>query len=254
MAGVLGATDFGDWQTLAFLLAGALTGGFVNGLTGFGTGLTALPIWLRAVDPVTAAQLVSAASVIGHVSTLRAIWPAIDWRRLAPMLAAGLVGVPIGMWILPSISLPAFKAAVGAVLTIYCAFMLFAAGRVRLVAGGRGAEAAVGFLGGILGGMAGLSGPAPTIWATLKGWPKEERRVVFQAFNMTILSAMLAASLVQGLMGRRFFLALAVALPATVAGAWLGSRVYRRLDDRRFDRLVLALLLASGLGLVWSNI
>ena len=92
--------------------------------------------------------------------------------------------------------------------------MLFAAGRVRLAAGGRGAEAAIGLAGGVLGGLAGLSGALPTVWAALKGWPKDERRIVFQAFNMTILSAMLVASLVQGLIGLRFLVALAVALPA----------------------------------------
>ena len=39
-----------DWDTLTMVLVGALAGGFVNGLTGFGTGLTALPFWLQAVD------------------------------------------------------------------------------------------------------------------------------------------------------------------------------------------------------------
>jgi hypothetical protein len=39
----------GDWGTLTFVLAGAVAGGFVNGLTGFGTGLTALPFWLQAI-------------------------------------------------------------------------------------------------------------------------------------------------------------------------------------------------------------
>jgi uncharacterized membrane protein YfcA len=37
-----------------------------------------------------------------------------------------------------------------------------------------------------------------------------------------------------------------LALPATLFGAYLGFQVYRRLEDRRFDRLVLALLIASG--------
>jgi len=242
-----------DWSTLALLLAGALAGGFVNGLTGFGTGLTALPLWLQAVEPVVAAQLVSAASVAGQVSTLPAIWQAIDWRRLTPMLLAGLIGVPIGTWLLPSISLAAFKLTIGLVLIGYCSFMLLAAGRIRLGVGGPGAEAAVGLAGGVLGGIAGLSGPAPTVWATLKGWPKEQRRVVFQAFNLTILSAMLVASLLQGLIGMRLLAALAVTLPGTLIGARAGSLVYRRLDDRRFDRLVLLLLLLSGIGLVWWN-
>jgi hypothetical protein len=34
----------------------------------------------------------------------------------------------------------------------------------------------------------------------------------------------------------------------------LGAFVYHRLDDRRFDRVVLFFLLLSGLGLVWSSL
>ena len=242
-----------QWHTLAILLAGALAGGFVNGLTGFGTGLTALPLWLQALEPVLAAQLVSAASIVGHVTAIPGIWARVDWRRLAPLLAGGLLGVPVGSWLLPHIPLAAFKIAVGAVLIGYSAFMLIAAGRVRLEAGGRTAEAGVGLASGILGGMAGLSGALPTVWAALKGWPKEERRIAFQAFNMTILSAMLAATVVQGLIGTRLLLALALSLPATLIGGRIGAWLYHRLDDRRFDRLVLALLLLSGLVLVWWN-
>jgi uncharacterized membrane protein YfcA len=243
----------GDWVSLALVLVGALVGGFVNGLTGFGTGLAALPLFLLAVQPVVAAQLVSAASVASHLTTLRMIWHAIDWRRLAPMLVAGLIGVPIGTWILPLLSVATFKLAVGIVVFVYCSFMLFGVGRVRLAAGGKGAEAIIGFFGGILAGIAGLSGVLPTMWAALKAWPKEERRVFFQVFNLTILSAMLLASLVQGLVGWRLLSALAVALPGTLTGSWLGAFVYRRLDDRRFDRIVLFLLLLSGLGLVWGS-
>jgi hypothetical protein len=243
----------GDGVTLALILAGALAGGFVNGLTGFGTALTGLPMWMQAVEPLIAAQLASACSVLGHLATLPAMWRAMDWPRVAPMLIAGLVGVPIGTWLLPWISLAAFKLAVGLVLIVYCSFMLFAAGRVTLAAGGRGAEAVIGFAGGILGGLAGLSGVLPTVWAALKKWPKDERRAMFQAFNMTLLTAMLAASLVQGLMGVRFLLALAVAVPGTLLGSWLGVRLYRRLDDRRFDHVVLSVLLLSGIGLVWST-
>ena len=57
-----------DWLTPALVLTGALIGGLLNGLTGFGTGLTALPVWLQVLEPVVAAQLVSVASVLGHLS------------------------------------------------------------------------------------------------------------------------------------------------------------------------------------------
>ena len=71
-----------DWATLALILAGALMGGFVNGLTGFGTALTGLPMWLQAVEPLIAAQLASACSVLGHLTTLPTD---LACRRLAPV-------------------------------------------------------------------------------------------------------------------------------------------------------------------------
>jgi uncharacterized membrane protein YfcA len=242
-----------NWATLAMIVAGAFVGGFVNGLTGFGTALSGLPLWLQAVEPLIAAQLASACSVVGHAASIRHVWHAADWRRLAPMLVAGLIGVPIGTMILPLIPLNAFKMTVGVVLIVYCSFMLFAAGRVRMAAGGSVAEAVVGFAGGILGGIAALSGTLPTIYASLKGWPKDQRRVFFQAFNFTLLTVMLLASLVQGLIGVKFLISLAVAVPGTLLGSQIGVRAYRRLDDRRFDRVVLFVLLLSGIGLVWFS-
>jgi uncharacterized protein len=45
-----------------------------------------------------------------------------------------------------------------------------------------------------------------------------------------------------------------IAFPATITGAWLGTRAYRALSDRNFRDLVLALLFLSGIGLVWNSI
>ncbi len=243
----------GDWTALALILAGAFVGGFVNGLTGFGTALTGLPLWLQALEPRVAAQLASACSIVGHLSTIKEVYREADWRRLAPMLVAGLVGVPAGTMLLPLISLATFKLFVGLILVGYCSFMLVAAGRVRVKAGGRGVEAAIGLVGGVLGGIAALSGVLPTVWAALKGWPKAERRAVLQAFNTTILTAMLVASFAQGMIERSSLIALGLALPGTLLGNWMGLLLYRRLDDMRFDRIVLSVLLVSGVGLIWSG-
>jgi uncharacterized membrane protein YfcA len=244
----------GDWQAIALIFTGALVGGLVNGLTGFGSALTGLPVWLQAVEPLIAAQLSSACSVLGHIRTFPTIWGAVDWRGLAPMLAAGLAGVPLGTLILPLIGLGTFKLGVGLVLAAHCSFLLLMAGKVRVPAGGRWAEALVGFGGGVLGGLAGLSGVLPTVWASLKDWRKDQRRIFFQAFNFTVLTAMLVANAASGLIGLRALLAIAVAAPGTLIGASLGLRLYKHLDDLRFDRVVLVVLLLSGLALVWSSL
>jgi uncharacterized membrane protein YfcA len=103
-----------------------------------------------------------------------------------------------------------------------------------------------------MGGLAGLSGPMPTIWTGLRGWGKDAKRGVLQAYNFSILVLALIFQSVAGLitleLGRLFL----VALPGTIAGAWLGRRLYNRLSDRRFDNAVLTLLLISGCLLLYS--
>lgn len=234
------------------VLAGAFAGGFVSGLTGFGTGITALPIWLLGLPPVLAAPLVVACSLVAQLQTLPAIWHAIDFRRCAPFIAGGLAGVPFGAWLLPYVPLPAFKAMVGLLLVAYCGFNLLGRVRLQIKRGGRAADAVVGLGGGILGGLAGLAGPLPTIWAGLRGWGKDEKRAVFQAFNTSILAFALVSQAVAGLVTLDLGKLVLIALPGTIVGAWLGRRLYTKLDGAKFEQAVLVVLLLSGLMMIAS--
>lgn len=234
----------------ALVLSGALAGGFVSGLTGFGTGIVALGIWLHAVEPTAAASLVVACSVTGQLQSFPTIWRAIDRRRLAPMLVAGFVGVPIGVALLARVDPAVFRVGIGVLLVVFCGVMV--TGRIRWMAGrgGRAADAMIGFGGGLMGGLTGLSGPLPTMWATLQGWGKDYRRGIFQGYNLAILTLTLVTHAIDGLLtpevGRLFLLA----SPGTLVGVWIGLAVYRRLSDASFDRLIVLVLGLSGLTLL----
>jgi uncharacterized membrane protein YfcA len=241
-----------DMSEALWIIAGAIAGGFVSGLTGFGTGLTALPVWLQVLPPPVAAPLVVVCSVSAQLQTMPAIWREIDFRLLAPFLAGGLIGVPLGVALLPIIPVHVFKGAVGLLLVCYCSLLLLDRHRKPILWGGRWADAVVGVGGGIGGGLAGLSGPLPTLWASVRGWEKAKRRGVFQSFNLCVLGSALAAQAMAGLLTSSLGSAVLVALPGTLVGAWAGRRAYDRLDTRRFDRLVLLLLLAAGLAMLGS--
>lgn len=233
---------------------GAFAGGFVSGLAGFGTGLVALGIWLHVVPPTTAATLVAICSVLSQLQTLPTVWHAVDRDRVGPMVGFGLLGVPVGAWLLTYLNPDAFRIGTGILLLAYTAFMMLGRHRPSISWGGRPADGGIGFAGGILGGLAGLSGPLPTIWATLRGWGKDERRSVFQVFNLVILAATALAHLALGLVTAELLVFALIAAPGTIAGAWLGARAYRRLSNEQFHTVVLALLGLSGLTLVWSSL
>ena len=81
-----------DAATYAILLAGALAGGFVSGLAGFGTALMALGIWLYILPPAIAVPLVLICSVSSQISTLPSMWKVLDFKLAWPFVAGGLVG------------------------------------------------------------------------------------------------------------------------------------------------------------------
>ncbi len=241
--------------TLVLIVAaGAALAGFVTGLAGFGTGLVALGVWLHVLDPLLAAPLVVICSVVGQAQSLFRLRRTIVWVRLRPFLYGGLPGVPLGVLLLDALDPELFRGLVGIFLLLYAGVMLSLRRMPVLRVGGGFADAAVGLSGGVMGGVAGLSGPLPTIWCGLKGWNKDEQRSIFQGFNLTILGFALLSQAIGGVVTREVLLLGLACLPATSLGAWLGHRVYGRIDDRQFRRLVLWLLMASGLALTVTNL
>jgi uncharacterized protein len=238
---------------LGLLFLGALAGGFVSGLAGFGTGLVALGIWLYVLPPSIAVPLVVICSIIAQTSTLPAFRRHIDFKLVWPFLVGGLAGVPLGILLVAHADPGAFKLSVGLLLLVFPTALYFNRKPMALSFGGRAADALVGFGGGILGGLAGLSGPPPILWASVRGWGKHERRGVFQTFNWTILTATLCLQAGTGFVTREVLWLALLALPGTLFGAWLGARTYHALSDRNFRDVVLGLLFLSGVGLVWSS-
>jgi uncharacterized membrane protein YfcA len=112
-------------------------------------------------------------------------------------------------------------------------------------------DGVVGFLNGTLGGLTGLAGILVTIWCGLRGWPKDVQRATFQPVAVAVF---LMTAIWLGAKGTvtaetiRLFL---IGLPCLVAGTWLGLRLFGRIDEATFRKIVLALLFASGALLIF---
>ncbi|TDR89093.1 sulfite exporter TauE/SafE family protein [Enterovirga rhinocerotis] len=237
------------WKTIGFLWAGAFLGSLAAGGAGFAFALTASAIWLHVLDPVHTTMLVVVCGTILHAVLVLPMLKTVEPARLGPFAVGGLLGIPVGVAILTSVNVSAVKVSLGVFLVLYGLYALVAPRLPIVSAGGRPADGAIGFVGGVLGGIGGFSGVIPTIWTQLRGWPKQTARGVYQPF---ILMAHLATMLVLGAVAldREGILMVLLALPALAAGTALGWTIYGRLDEAAFKRLLAAMLLASGLGLV----
>jgi uncharacterized protein len=235
---------------LIILWVGTFLGGLAAGAAGFAFGIVASAIWLHVISPVHSAFLVVSCGLMLQVGTL---WPArrnIEPARLWPFVLGGAVGIPIGVALLVMSDAGRLKFALGIFLLAYGLYALVAPRPPYIGGGGRAADAAIGLVSGVLGGLGGYSGVLPAIWAQLRGWPKEVARGVYQPFIVLAHVATLALIGFVAIDVTGVVLLLA-SLPALAGGGWLGWVIYGRLDERRFRQLLAALLVASGAALIF---
>jgi hypothetical protein len=88
----------------------------------------------------------------------------------------------------------------------------------------------------------------------LRGWNADAQRAVYQPFNLIILAIVLCTYIAQGIMTEEVWGLVLMCIPATTLGAYLGIRMYGRVNDRQFRAMVLWLLLISGIVLTVSNL
>jgi uncharacterized membrane protein YfcA len=237
-------------STIAVLWAGAFVGAIAAGGAGFAFALAAAAIWLHALEPLQVTTLIVACGSLLHITLVWPIRRSIERERLSPFLIGAALGIPVGVAFVSQVDPHPIKLAIGAGLCLYGAYTLLAPRLPRIEGGGRPADAAVGFLGGVLGGAAGLSGVLPTIWTQLRGWPKAVARGVYQPFILfahLLTLSLLGVAAISG-DGLKLFL---LALPPLALGAWLGFALYGKLDEARFKQFLALMLIASGAALLF---
>jgi uncharacterized membrane protein YfcA len=238
-----------DPTILGLYLLATLVGGMVSGLAGFALGLVVSGIWLHLIPPLETAILMCGYGLFSQGYGIWKLRRALSWRKAAPFIASGAVGVPIGAALVAYLDAAILRTAVGLLLVLYSGYGL-ARPKLRAVAGSLPADLGVGFLNGLLGGLTGLAGIVVTVWCQLHDWPKDKQRTIFQpVLFATLLMSGVSLSLVGGLT-RETVTLFCLGLPFLLGGLWLGLKLYGRLDDAAFRRIVLVLLLLSGISLL----
>ncbi len=242
-----------DGVVLGVFLASVFFGGIVTGLAGFAMGLVVSGFWLHILTPVQTAALIVGYGLLVQSYGLWRLRHALRWRAVAPFILGGAVGIPVGAALLTTLNPDYMRIGVGVLLIVYSTYAL-ARPHLKPMHAGFAVETGVGVVNGVLAGMTGLAGPIITIWCQLRGWPKDTQRAIFQpvilaAFAMTAVSLAFTGAVTIDLV--RLYL---YGLPALAAGLWLGIKLYGRLDEAAFRKVILVLLFLSGLTLIvpWS--
>ena len=237
-------------MTLALAAGAAIVAAasFVQGLAGFGIGLVALAFLPFVISPLDAIVLTTL------YATLFCAVIFVPLRRdfvpsgVDALLVGSVLGTPLGVWVLASVSATALARLIGSVLILIVALEWSGLSPRRLP--GRAWGLGAGVLSGVVGGAVGTPGPPAIVYMAAQGWSARTIKANLQAFLVVNQLVILAGYWWAGLLtGEVWRLAAVFALPA-IAGLLSGMRLFDRVDGARFRRVIFAILLVSGVALL----
>jgi len=240
-----------DALGIVIFVGSTFAASLITGLAGFAFGIIAAGPWLHVLRPAEVTTLIVAFGLLVQSYSVWKLRAAIRMQRLLPFLIGSAFGVPLGVALLRWIAPAHLRAGIGIVLITYSVYGLLRPRLPDLKAAGRAVDGTAGFLGGILGGATGLAGILVTIWSGLRGWPKDEQRAVFQPAGVATFAMIAIWVGGTGMLTRATVTAFVIGFPAVLAGTWAGLKLYGKLDEGAFRKVVLTLLLLSGTTLIF---
>lgn len=236
-------------------IIGACLAGFVQGLTGFAFALIAMSFWVWILPPQLSAPLVVFASLWCHIISLtKEQTHSFDRSIVLVYIIAGLIGVPLGTYLLDIVNADFFKLLLGLFLLIWAPTMYFVP-NIRFVQNsGLKTDGLVGFLGGILGGLGGFCGALPSAWLMLKRFPKEKQRYILRHFNFAIQLFTIMVYLWQSTIQFEHLKYMAILIIAVSLPAIFGAKLFYKISEYQFKKIVLSLLFLSGCVLTLTSL
>jgi uncharacterized membrane protein YfcA len=224
---------------------------FARGITGFGSGLIAVPLLahlhpLTLVVPLILITDVTASIVLGGGTRRH-----VRWNEIRALLPGSLVGVVLGVTLLVNLPKRPLLAALGLIVLAFGVRSALNVHGRRPIS--RWWAGAAGFAGGTIGALFGTGGPPYVIYLSHRLQDKAQLRATFSGLFLIDGAFRIVAFVVAGLLLQPDLLpAVAAALPLMGLGLYLGHRVHVGITQVQLLRLVGLVLVASGVSLLWK--
>ncbi len=239
----------GPW-TFAFCLVVIFAAYALRGATGFGAGVIAIPLLLLVLPLTVVIPVLTTLGIAASLGQSLQEFRHVDWRVLRGLALPTAIGVALGLWLFALIDQNLLLKAFGAFIIGYGLWgFLPRRPQVSLppgvLAGSMGVSG--GLVATLFGGMA---GPFYAIY--LRVLELDRRR-----FRASMSSVLFCLGLVRaggygglGFYDRRVVALLALFAPVMALAMLAGDRWHASLDEARFEKIVGALLVGSGVALL----
>jgi uncharacterized membrane protein YfcA len=238
------------WTALAVFAAGA-----VKGVAGLGFPTLATPLLTLTVDVKTAVVLLILPNIVmDGIQFSRRGAPTETIRRLVPVLIGGAVGTVLGTRLLIVLPTRAVLLLLGGFVVAFVALNATRYSPRLPPTWEPWAGPLAGLVAGIVGGVTNVPGTPLAMYFYALGMAKGDflaaTAFTFLVYKLVQLAAVAWYGLLTSALAATSIALTGVALAGFVVGLWIQNR----LDQRAFNRAVLALLGALGLWLVARSV
>lgn len=234
---------------LTFLIV--LVAAFILTATGFGFALVVSPLLLIFLDPKT---VIVYNLFLGLIVCLPILWQCRHYARSRQLLLLGvssLIGLPLGTYILSNVASPVLKLLIAGFVVIFA--VILALGYSYRFKKQTVSSVVTGFVGGTLMTSTGLGGPPVVLFLLNQGCDKNTFRASMMVYLVFCGIGALVALAISGVVTGAILLSSLSFIPALAVGFYLGIKVLPYIHSAIFRRIVLAIVILTGLlGVVTS--
>ena len=231
--------------------AAVFAAGIVRGIAGFGFSLIVTVLLTHVLPPATVIPAVLLWEIAASVGHLPFVYKDVAWKPLAWLTLGMLAGTPLGVWVLANMDAKPMCLLINGMVVLFAVMLL--RGKKPSRAPGPVATSLIGAVCGVINGTSANGGPpAILLFLSSPAGVAVGRASLIAYFLMTDTWASLFCWQ-NGLFSAELGLFAAAMLPVLYLGVALGSRFFRGLDDAKFRKMVLLLLMAvAAVGLLKS--
>lgn len=238
--------------TLIPICALFIISGLIYGMFGFGYAIVSLALLPFFISVKIAVPMVAVQAVVLTGWMLYGLRRQLRKRIVLPILVVLPFGLPLGVYLLHVLPEESIRRLLGSVVLLYALWSILNVSGTTSVLRRDVWGLVAGFLSGVIGGAILAAGPIIIIYLSLRGLRKEEFKASFLLWVLVQGCLLIPFYTMTGMLTSKVFLWGAIALPFSGVGILLGVRLFERVQEQVFYRLVIVLLALSGMHLLFS--
>lgn len=242
-------------MTLEFYIFGSLiflASAMLQGFTGFGFSILAIPLITLFISPKTAIPILVIYSVVLNILVFWSARKAFDLKKIWVLMISGVIGVPIGTRLLIALNDNILKLFIGILITVFGTLLLL--GFRKSIKREKLSMIPIGIGSGILSGSVSIGGPPIILFMSNQGTNKEIFRANLSVYFLTLNIFTVPVYFLSGLITKEVTEYSLKFFPALVIGVIIGNLFSKKMKEKHFKTITLSLLIVMGILSVVSGL